>query len=93
MMKKQITRISPVQTSKVVAILYFVISLPIVLIMMVAMSFAPGPKGGAGLMLLAMPFMYLVFGFIFTIIAAAIYNLVAGWVGGIEFNTEETDDS
>ncbi len=91
-MKKQITHISPVQTSKVVALLYFVFSLPFVLIMFFAMSFVPGAKGGMGAMMLLMPFVYLIFGFFATVIMAAIYNLVVGWVGGIEFSTEEMAD-
>jgi hypothetical protein len=47
-MKKQITRISPVQTSKVVALLYFVFSLPFVLIMVLVSSLVPGGKSGMG---------------------------------------------
>jgi len=36
-----------------------------------------------------MPIFYAVFGFIFGIISAAIYNLVAGWIGGIEVEVEQ----
>jgi hypothetical protein len=36
-----------------------------------------------------MPIFYAVFGFIFGIISAAIYNLVARWVGGIEVEVEQ----
>jgi hypothetical protein len=46
----------------------------------------------AGLMLavgIFMPIFYAVFGFIFGIISAAIYNLVARWVGGIEVEVEQ----
>lgn len=38
------------------------------------------------------PVLYLVFGFIFTAIAAWVYNLAAGWVGGVE-HTSITVDS
>ena len=44
-------------------------------------------------MMFAMPFFYLIFGFVFTIICAWVYNLVAKWVGGIEFTTSEIENS
>lgn len=34
------------------------------------------------------PVLYAAFGFVGTLIAAALYNLVAGWVGGIEIEVE-----
>jgi hypothetical protein len=37
---------------------------------------------------LFMPVIYGVMGFIFGVIGAAIYNLVAGWIGGIEVEVE-----
>ncbi len=44
---------------------------------------------GTGLvMAVAMPVFYGVFGFIFGIISAALYNLIAGWIGGIEVEVE-----
>ena len=92
-MKKQITSISPFQTAKVMAVLYFVISLPFVLIMGVAFSFASGQKPAMTGMLVLMPVLYMVGGFIFTIVGAWVYNLVAKWVGGIEFTTSESENS
>jgi hypothetical protein len=94
-MKKQITSISPFQTAKVVALLYFVISLPFVLFVGLMFSRSPAPMPpmmGVGMMV-AFPFLYLIFGFIFTIIGAWVYNLVAQWVGGIEFTTTEIENS
>jgi hypothetical protein len=38
--------------------------------------------------LLVMPFIYAVFGFVFTLIGAALYNLVAGFIGGIELDLD-----
>ncbi len=35
-----------------------------------------------------MPFLYSFMGFIFGLLGAYIYNLVAKWVGGIEFEIE-----
>lgn len=37
------------------------------------------------------PVLYLVFGFIFTAIAAWVYNLAAGWVGGVEYTSITVD--
>jgi len=37
---------------------------------------------------LAMPVLYAVMGFIFGVIGAGLYNLVAGWIGGIEVDVE-----
>lgn len=92
-MKKQILNISPVQTAKVVAILYFVVSLPIILLMILFLSVMPGTKGPAIGAMLALPFIYLVVGFLFTLFGAWVYNLVAKWVGGIEFTTSEIENS
>ena len=75
------------------ALLYFTISLPLVLLMGVMFSFAPGPKAPMMGMIFIAPFFYLIGGFIFTIIGAWVYNIVAKWVGGIEFTTSETDVS
>lgn len=91
-MKKQIIRVSPVQTAKVFAILYFLMSLPMVAFMALTLSFAPAPRPGPGLGFLIMfPILYLVFGFIFTAIGAWVYNLVAGWVGGVEYTSVPVD--
>jgi hypothetical protein len=92
-MKKQITSISPFQTAKVMAVLYFVISLPLIVFMVLMFSFMPGAKTPMLSMMLALPFFYLIFGFIFTITGAWVYNLVAKWVGGIEFTTSEIENS
>lgn len=40
---------------------------------------------GFGIM---MPVMYGVFGFIFGVISAAVYNLIARWIGGFEVEVE-----
>jgi hypothetical protein len=35
--------------------------------------------------LVGLPIAYAIMGFIFGVIAAAVYNLIAGWTGGLEF--------
>lgn len=53
--------------------------------------FAPKQSGyGAGFAL-ALPILYGICGFIFTAIGCAIYNLVAGWVGGVEVELDATN--
>lgn len=89
-MKKQIIRVSPVQTAKVSAVLYFLLSIPLVGFMALSMAFAPGAGPGLGFLLI-FPLLYLIGGFIFTAISALVYNLVAGWVGGIEYTSTAVD--
>jgi hypothetical protein len=83
-MKNQLLHISVFQSAKVMAVLYFVISIPIVLIMAIPtlMLHQPGP----GLfMLILMPILYMIFGFLFSALGAWVYNLVAARIGGFEF--------
>lgn len=86
-LKKQIINIAPLQTAKVFALLYFVLSIPLVGLMAISFSLSPArpPMG----FLLAVPFIYLIFGFFFTALGAWVYNLVASWVGGIEYTSNE----
>ena len=83
-MKKQIAHISPFQTAKVFAVLYFLMSIPLIGFMAVMFSISPAPHPGLG-MLIIFPFAYLILGFIFTAIGAWVYNIAAKWVGGIEY--------
>ena len=98
-MNNQIVRISPLQAAKVATILYFIMgalfTIPMVLMTMIA-SVPEGAEQsspfGWGFLLL-MPFIYAVMGFIFIPICCWIYNLVAGWVGGIEITLQESNDA
>ncbi|KXS32373.1 MAG: hypothetical protein ACYCY7_11270 [Gallionella sp.] len=89
-MRKQITNISPLQSAKVLAVLYFAISLPLLLLMLAM----PGPKPPyvSGSML-ALPFFYALFGFLFTLFGAWVYNFVAKHLGGIEFTTQNVEEA
>lgn len=52
---------------------------------------AAGAVAMGGMMLvmgLLMPVFYGVFGFIFGVISAALYNVIARWIGGIEVEVE-----
>lgn len=86
----QITRFGVGQTAKVCAVLYFVVSfviiVPIALFMAVAGSASamPMPFGGGWVVLLALPFVYAIVGFVGVALSCVLYNLVASRVGGIE---------
>jgi hypothetical protein len=101
-MTRHLKRIAPVQAGKVLGILYAAMSLllvPIFLVMALVGAFAqPNQSNGgfgavaAGFMIgmaLLLPVMYGVVGFIFGVISAAVYNLIAKRVGGFEFEIED----
>ncbi|MDB6095317.1 MAG: hypothetical protein JWM32_2879 [Verrucomicrobia bacterium] len=89
---RRIKRIAPLQLGKMLAILYGIMGLlgiPFFLIMTAVASQLPSEQRtgvmamGAGFAIF-FPVIYAVLGFIFGIIGAFIYNIVAKWVGGIE---------
>lgn len=83
-MKKQILHISKLQTAKVIAVLYFVTSLPFFVLMLML-----GHGSMSLFLLISMPVLYALFGFLGTLLAAWIYNAVAARIGGIEFTSAE----
>lgn len=87
-MKTQILHVSKLQSAKVMAVLYLVLSIPMALIAMLPMLVAHQPF--AWLMLILMPILYTVLGFIFTFLGAWVYNGVAARMGGIEFTVAQT---
>jgi hypothetical protein len=95
-MKQRITRVDPLQVAKVLGVLYVVIGFIILVpVFMFINKAAPQEAQGLGFGLgmgftLVMPVIYGIFGFIFTLIGAALYNFVAGMVGGIEVELEST---
>jgi len=87
-MKKQIARISVHQTSKVLAILYVVMSLVFVPVGLVMIINAP-QHSMIGWMYLLMPVFYGLFGYLFAAFFCWIYNITAKNVGGVEFTVVE----
>lgn len=85
-MKHQVARFSPHQNAKVVAILMAVGSL-VVLVPMFAMfaAITPATSRPPLVMLLMMPLMYLVLGYVMVAIGCALYNSMYRHIGGIEF--------
>jgi hypothetical protein len=96
-MKKQLTRIAPLKAGIVLGSLYGLLGLIIFLPLSIVFSLlgVAAIKGtampvafGLGFAILA-PVFYGIMGFIFGVISAAIYNLVAGWTGGLEFEVRD----
>jgi hypothetical protein len=87
-MNKQMLSFSPLKTAKVFAALYFALSLPLLLSMVLPMLASPAsrPPYFFGFMF-AMPFMYALIGFMFTLLGTWIYHLVVGQVSGLECTT------
>ncbi|HWS72663.1 MAG TPA: hypothetical protein VN605_11140 [Thermoanaerobaculia bacterium] len=92
-----IKRIAPMSLAKVSAVLYALLGLIfgacISLISMAGSAFAPKEAAGFGMLfgvgaIIALPIFYGILGFVFSLISAALYNLVAGWVGGIEIDVQ-----
>lgn len=92
-MRKRISRIAPLQVGKVAAVFYAVFAIPMAAIMGIAGALAPVENAMPLGFVIAMPIGYVVFGFIFTALGAWLYNVIAKWTGGIEFETEEIADA
>ncbi len=87
-MAQRIRNIDPVQAAKVVAVLYLIVGLVLIPIFLF-LTFMDSNAFGLGMgFMIFIPVMYAVVGFISTIVMCALYNLVAGWVGGIEVELE-----
>lgn len=92
-MKKQLLHVSIFQSAKVMAVLYFVFSIPLVLIMAIPTMLLHQQGVGPSLfMLILMPILYLIFGFLFSAFGAWVYNLVAARIGGVEFTVSQGID-
>lgn len=87
-MKHQIRRFGVFQTAMVMGVLYVMLGVIVLPFVYIAASFAPEESGLGTGVAIAMPLIYGVAGFIFGALGSALYNLVAGWVGGIEIELE-----
>ena len=91
----RIRRFGIVKTATVVAVMYMlIVAVFVVPFLLLALVVAPtqgstaGGLGGILVFGLLAIFLYGALGWVFTAIAAAIYNFAAGWVGGIEVQIE-----
>jgi hypothetical protein len=89
-MKQQIVRIGPHQAGKVMGILYFLVGLVAAAFMLVG-AIVGTDKTGMVIFAVVAPFAYGVMGYLFSILGAALYNLIAGFVGGLEITVTVED--
>jgi hypothetical protein len=93
-----IRRVRPLSAAKVAGMLYalmgLIIGAFISLFSLVGGAMMPkDAPGGFGILfgaaaIIVLPICYGIMGFIAAAISAALYNLVAGWVGGIELDVQ-----
>lgn len=88
-MKKQLIRISILQSSKIMAALYVLLGFLYTLIGIPMIVFGDEKLRIMGMVYCAMPILMGVLGFIFFVIFAAVYNLLAKWLGGVEFEVKD----
>ena len=90
-MRKQLTRISILQSSKIVTVLYVLMGFIYTLIGIPMIIFGSKPIKIMGIIYALMPVIMAVIGFVFFAIFAALYNLLANWLGGIEVEIKNVD--
>jgi len=94
-----VRRIGVLSLAKITGVLYALLGLIIgacfSLISMIGTAFAPkeAGMGGMGIMfgvgaIIVLPIFYGLIGFISSLIGAAIYNGLAGWLGGVELELQ-----
>lgn len=84
-MKKQVIRVSILQSSKIITILYFLLGLLYLLVGVPMIIFGNDQLRIIGTIYCAMPILMAVIGFVCFVICAAVYNLLAKRLGGMEF--------
>jgi hypothetical protein len=84
-------RISILQSSKILTTLYFLFGFLYWLGAIPMLIFGDTKMHVIGIIYLFMPIVMAVFGFIFFVVSAAMNNLLAGWLGGVEFETKTID--
>jgi hypothetical protein len=84
----QIKSFGVFQTSKLIAVLYLMVFAAIGIPVGVAIvAVSPTRLGGLGLvMVILIPLVYGLLGFVIAAITCALYNVAAKWVGGIEID-------
>lgn len=97
-MKIQISRFSPHQNAKVASVLMAIGSLLFVVPMFIAFSFMPSGVDARGnpvappspFFTLFFPVLYLVMGYIMVALGCWLYNIVARYLGGIEYEVRDS---
>jgi hypothetical protein len=84
---QQIKSFGVLQTSKVIAALYFVLGLCFAVVVMIVSAVAHrGPRHAGILFLIGAPIFYGAVGFVMGAIISWLYNVIAGRIGGIEID-------
>jgi hypothetical protein len=95
-MTKRLQRIAPLQLGIVLATFYGALALIFVPFIILFSLFGADSQSDTGflaggvLFVILIPLLYAAGGFVVGIIAAAVYNLIAKWTGGIEFTLADT---
>jgi len=90
-MKKQLIRISVLQSSKIMTALYVLMGFIYTIIGIPMIIFGGKTFKIMGIIYLFMPVLLGILGFIFFVIFAAIYNGLAKWLGGFEVEIKNID--
>ena len=90
-MKKQLIRISVLQSSKIMTALYALMGFIYTLIGIPMIIFGSNELRIIGIIYLLCPAIMGIVGFIFFVIFAAIYNHLAKWLGGFEFEIKNIE--
>ena len=96
-MIKRITYVAPHKAALTIALVFTLTSLLFVIPMAISFSFMPSLDHNGNpinrtpffAMMIAMPIMYFIFGYIFTGFGAWIYNKVSKFTGGIPYESNE----
>lgn len=95
-MRKVVTRISPWQTAKPLALTYFAFGVLFALPIGILSALTPAEPGQAKpgpIFYIFLPFLYALAGLIFVPIGCWIYNKAAAMVGGVELIVEDKADA
>lgn len=87
-MKIILKKINTLKLAFFSTILYMFISTIAVIIMLISNSIAGQPFAG---LLILMPILYGIGGFISGLIMGTLYNLISRWIGGLEFDFEKIE--
>ena len=90
-MKKQLIRISILQSSKIMTALYVLMGFLYTVIGIPMIIFGSKQLRIIGIIYLLGPILAGIFGFIFFVIFAALYNILAKWLGGFEIEVKNID--
>lgn len=91
-MKVRLRRLSPIQAGVVAGAMYGLLGILFALFSLLILAgtraTSSSVPSAAGILMIFVPFIYAALGFIGASLMAWLYNLVAGWVGGVELQLE-----